>query len=56
MKQDVTNYVRYYNLDRLHSANQDLSAIEFENSLKKCPVGLDQYRETMYRCYNLGRF
>ena len=35
MKQDVTNYVRYYNLNRLHSANQDLSPIEFENSLKK---------------------
>jgi putative transposase len=35
MKQDVTDYMRYYNLDRLHSANQDLSPIEFENSLKK---------------------
>lgn len=35
MKQDVMDYVRYYNLDRLHSANHDLSPIEFENSLKK---------------------
>uniref|UniRef100_UPI0011DAF41B IS3 family transposase n=1 Tax=Vibrio cholerae TaxID=666 RepID=UPI0011DAF41B len=32
MKQDVTAYMKYYNLERLHSANDDLSPVEFENS------------------------
>jgi putative transposase len=32
---DVTAYMRYYNLDRLHSAHDDLSPIEFENSIRK---------------------
>nr|HIL76225.1 IS3 family transposase [Rhodospirillales bacterium] len=32
MKQDVVNYIKYYNLDRLHSANGSLSPINFENS------------------------
>jgi transposase InsO family protein len=32
MKQAVTAYMRYYNLERLHSANGDLSPIDFENS------------------------
>lgn len=32
MKQDVTAYMRYYNLERLHSSNGDQSPIEFENS------------------------
>ncbi len=35
MKQDVTAYMRYYNLERLHSANDDLSPVEFENSQPK---------------------
>ena len=35
MKQDVAAYMRYYNLDRLHSSNGDQSPIEFENSQKK---------------------
>ncbi len=30
MKQDVEGYIRYYNRDRLHSANDDLSPAEFE--------------------------
>lgn len=30
MKQDVAKYMKYYNLDRLHSANEDLSPIDFE--------------------------
>jgi len=35
MKQDVAAYMRYYNLDRLHTANGDLSPINYEkNSLK----------------------
>jgi len=32
MKQDVEHYIRYYNHDRLHSANEDLSPVEFEMS------------------------
>jgi putative transposase len=35
MKQDVTAYMKYYNLERLHSANDDLSPVEFENSQVK---------------------
>ncbi|WP_351018879.1 IS3 family transposase [Shewanella sp. AC91-MNA-CIBAN-0169] len=35
MKQDVTAYMKYYNLERLHSANGDLSSVEFENSQLK---------------------
>ncbi len=35
MKKDVTAYMRYYNLKRLHSSNGDLSPINYENSLKK---------------------
>ena len=35
MKQDVTAYMKYYNLERLHSANGDLSPVEFENSQVK---------------------
>ena len=35
MKQDVEHYIRYYNHDRLHSANEDLSPVEFEMSQLK---------------------
>ncbi len=35
MKQDVAAYMRYYNLERLHTANGDQSPINDENSLKK---------------------
>ncbi len=35
MKQDVAAYMRYYNLERLHSANNDMSPINYENSLRK---------------------
>jgi len=31
MKQDVAAYIKYYNLERLHSSNGDQSPIEFEN-------------------------
>ena len=30
MKRDVTAYMKYYNLDRLHSSNDDLSPIQYE--------------------------
>ena len=32
MKNDVAAYMRYYNIDRLHSANDDLSPMKFELS------------------------
>ncbi len=35
MKADVAAYVKYYNLDRLHTANGDVSPINFENAQKK---------------------
>jgi putative transposase len=35
MKMDVASYMRYYNLERLHTANGDQSPINYENSLKK---------------------
>jgi len=46
MRKDVAAYMRYYNLDRLHTANGDQSPVNYEeSSLKKCPVGLDQYTQ-----------
>lgn len=35
MKKDVGDYIRYYNLERLHTANENQSPINYENSLKK---------------------
>ena len=35
MKSDVTEYMKYYNLERLHSANNAQSPVEYENSLRK---------------------
>ncbi len=39
MKNDVSAYMRYYNVERLHTANEDMSPIEYEiyyeNSLRK---------------------
>lgn len=35
MKNDVAAYMRYYNLDRLHTANNDMSPITYENSFRK---------------------
>jgi len=34
MKKDVVAYMRYYNLERLHTANGDQSPVNYENSLK----------------------
>ena len=40
MRQDVSKYIKYYNEDRLHSANDDLSPAAFErqysNPLNRC--------------------
>ena len=35
MKQDVANYIRYYNNDRLHTANSGMSPVKYEMSLIK---------------------
>ncbi|GLX80250.1 hypothetical protein tinsulaeT_35900 [Thalassotalea insulae] len=35
MKNDLAEYMKYYNLERLHSANNDQSPVEYENSLRK---------------------
>ena len=35
MKNDVAGYMRYYNLDRLHTANGDRSPIDYEMSFRK---------------------
>ena len=35
MREDVARYMKYYNVERLHSANLDQSPIEFENSFRK---------------------
>jgi putative transposase len=35
MKNDVAAYMKYYNLERLHTANNDMSPINYENSLGK---------------------
>ena len=32
MRNDVTVYMRYYNLERLYTANGDLSPVEYEQS------------------------
>ncbi len=37
MKKAVAAYMRYYNLERLHSSNGDLSPINYENFLEKVP-------------------
>lgn len=35
MKKDAAAYIKYYNLERLHSANGDMSPVNYENSLRK---------------------
>jgi putative transposase len=35
MEKDVAAFMKYYNLERLHKANNDLSPINYENSLKQ---------------------
>lgn len=39
MIQDVTAYMRYYNLERLHTTNGDMSPIEYEN----CKTNVSDY-------------
>lgn len=38
IKKDVCAYMRYYNMDRLHSANNDQSPVQFENVCKEAAV------------------
>lgn len=35
LRQDVTEYMRYYNTERLHSSNGDLSPVQYENNRKR---------------------
>lgn len=35
MKQDVADYMRYYNLERLHTSNKNMSPINYEMSFRK---------------------
>ena len=35
MKKDVADYIRYYNNDRLHTANNSLSPVNYELSERK---------------------
>ncbi len=35
MREDVSRYMKYYNVERLHSANADQSPVEFEHSFRK---------------------
>ena len=35
MKNDVSAYMRYYNLDRLHTTNGGMSPIDYEKSFRK---------------------
>jgi len=35
MKKDAAAYMKYYNLERLHSTNGDKTPVSYENSLKK---------------------
>jgi len=53
MRKDEAAYMRYYKLERLHTTNGDQSPINYENSLKKRPVGLDQYNRTMLTALHL---
>lgn len=32
---DVTEYMRYYNLERLHTANGDRTQVAYENEFRK---------------------
>lgn len=35
IRQDVTAYMKYYNLERLHTANENMSPVNFEQSQRK---------------------
>ena len=49
MKQDVAAYMRYYNQERFHSSNGDMSPVNFENSQIKgeCPKNCVNARDTL---------
>ena len=38
MKQDVILYIKYYNLERLHTANRDMSPMCLKILKLKCPL------------------
>ena len=47
MKNDVSAYMRYYNLDRLHTTNGDMSPIDYE----KCPEKVAQNTTEMTQIF-----
>ena len=49
MKKDVAAYMRYYNLERLHTSNGNKSPINYENSLES--VRLDLTSTVFGDCY-----
>ncbi len=48
IKHDMAVYIKYYNMKRLHSANRNMMPAEYENSLKKCPVRVEQNSALLY--------
>ena len=56
MNKDVAVYMRYYNLERLHSSNGDMSPINDKVLWEKCPVRLDQNRSYLMRLAGRGRW
>jgi putative transposase len=42
MREDVARYMKYYNVERLHSANWINRQLNLKTPLEKCPVGVDQ--------------
>jgi len=48
MKNDVTAYMRYYNLERLHTANGDQSPINTANG-DQSPINYEYSLNKVYR-------
>ena len=48
IKPDVAAYMKYYNLERLHTSNGDMSAINDENSLINVPSFAWPVQTSMY--------
>jgi len=48
MRKDVAEYIRYYNLERLHTANGDKTPVDYEYELKKVSDFVNQYIFTRY--------
>ena len=55
MREDVSRYMRYYNVHRLHSANDDLSPVNFE-AKNKIEAAKSEYRFCEERAGSVLRF